>query len=414
MDQRDTEFDTIPSSSPVQEDRTDRERLAERNTANDTPDDGPRSRLSFVIPSLNVGGAEQVTVSIVNGLAARDYDVELVVSRFEGRLKSELRTDVPVVALSESRTPVLGVAAEFRPIVAYLREQEPAALIPHLPRMSVVCLAAARLAATDTAVFPTHHSAYGHGRDDVIKSRTVDWLVRRLYPTADRVIAVSDGVANGISRLTAVDRADISVLHNPIEVDVVRERARQPVDGAWIDDDDTDVILFVGRLEDQKDLETWLRAFARIHDDHPDMRGVIAGKGSRREPLVELAADLGIGDVVAMPGYVDNPYGFMAEADLFMLSSRYEGLPTVMIEAMACGCPVVSTDAPHGPSEILEEGDLGRLVPVGDPGRLASAAVETLDDPPPEQRLRARANEFAPEEVLNDFERFIQEHVRTP
>jgi glycosyltransferase involved in cell wall biosynthesis len=366
-----------------------------------------------VLPSLDVGGAEQVTVNIVNGLAARGYDVDLVVSRYEGRLRAELDADVTVVPLSDGRTPVVGVAAEFGPIVAYLEQAQPAALIPHLPRMSVVCLAAARVAGTDAAVFPTHHSAYGHGHDAAVKSRAVDWLVRRLYPTAERVIAVSEGVADGLARQTAVDRSDVSVLHNPIDVETVRERARDPVEAPWVEDDDAAVVLFVGRLADQKDLETWLGAFARIRERRPAVRGVVAGQGPQRASVRTLVDDLGLGDAVAVPGYVDNPYRYMAKADLFMLSSRYEGLPTVLIEAMACGCPVVATDCPSGPREILADGRHGGLAPVGDAAGLAEAAVATLDDPPAARRLRVRAEEFAPAAVLDEYEAFLRKYVTT-
>jgi len=375
------------------------------------PVGGTRPLISFVIPSLTVGGAEQVTVSIVNDLATRGYAVELVVAQFDGKLRSALRADVEVVELSPSRTPGLGVAAEFGPIVRYLREAEPAALFPHLPRMSVVCLAAAQVAGTDTAVFPTHHSAYGQGPEDEIKARVVDWLVKHLYPTADRVIAVSDGVADGIARLTAVDRADISVLHNPVDVGQVRARACDPVDDRWIEDDKTPVVLFVGRLVAQKDLETWLWAFSQLHERDPDVRGVVAGQGPQRKQVSEVVADLGLQDVVAIPGYVDNPFRYMSKADLFLMSSRYEGLPTVLIEALACGCPVVSTDCPNGPREILADSAYGRLVPVGDHEALAAAAAATLADPPASDRLQARADDFAPAVVMDDYERFIQKYV---
>lgn len=367
--------------------------------------------LSFFIPDLSVGGAEQVTVNIVNGLAARGHNVELLLSRFEGELQQNLNSSVSVVTLQPENTSVFGVAAHLPALASYVRNRKPAALIPHLEHPSVVCLALNRLLDTETAIIPTHHSALGGSVAESPKDRIVGQLVPRLYPAADRIIAVSEGVADGIVEQTAVERADISVLHNPVEIETVRARASEPFDHEWLDDDALSVVLFVGRHEDQKDLETWLRAFEQVHDRDPDTRGILVGKGSRRTALEALADQLGIGDVVAMPGYVDNPYAYMAGADTFLLSSRYEGLPTVLIEALATGCSIVSTDCPNGPREILADGEYGRLVPVGDVTGIADAVLASLENPTPPETLRARADDFSPAAVLDEYERFIAEYI---
>jgi len=371
-----------------------------------------RPLLSFFIPSLTAGGAEQVTVTIVNGLVDRGYDVELLLSRVEGDLLARLDDRVTVVDLPPDRTSVLGVVAHLPALAAYLRRREPDALFTHLAHVSVVSLAVDRVLGGDTAVVPTHHKAFDAAPDPTAKDRIVRRLVPRSYPAAEQVIAVSGGVADSLAERTTLDRDDISVLYNPVDVAAVRARAAEPVDHDWIEDDDTEVVLFVGRIEPQKDLETWLRAFASVRDRRPGVRAVIAGEGSQREALSAVAADLGLSDVVSMPGYVENPYRYMKQADVFLLSSRYEGLPTVLIEALACGCPVVATDCPSGPREILEDGALGRLVPVGDASGLADAVVDSLDASADPDRLRARADEFSPAAVLDEYERFIREHVR--
>lgn len=373
--------------------------------------DGPL--LSFFIPDLTVGGAEQVTVSIVNGLAARGYNIELVLSRFDGELRSALSADVSVVVLRPSKTSVAGVAAHLPALAAYVRRHSPAGLFPHLSHPSSVALLVKRLLDTETAVIPTHHSAFGQSAVENVKDRIDQWLVPRLYPTSDRLIAVSEGVADSLSERTPVGGDDITVLHNPIDVESVRERARDPVDDEWLADPAVDVVLFVGRHADQKNLETWLRAFERISEQNPDARGIVAGKGPERSKLAEMVERRGLGDRIALPGYVDNPYRYMAEADVFMLSSRYEGLPTVLIESLAVGCPVVSTDCPSGPRTILQGGEYGRLVPVGDDRCLADAALETLSEPPDADRLRARADDFSHESVFDEYEAFLHEHVLT-
>lgn len=366
--------------------------------------------LAFFIPDLSVGGAEQVTVSIVNGLAARGYEIDLLLSRFEGELQPRLSDDVNVVTLPPAKTSVFGVAAHLPALVSYLRRENPTVLVPHLEHPSVVCLAAGRIPGVDTPIIPTQHSAFGVSSELTPKDRVVRALVPRLYPTANRIIAVSEGVADGLSERTPVSRDRISVIHNPVEIESVRERAREPVDHEWIEDD-VEVVLFVGRLARQKDLETWLRAFRIVHDRNSDLRGVIVGRGSRREELLTLARELGIEDAVSMPGFVENPYRYMKRASVFVLSSEYEGLPTVLIEALACGCPVVSTDCPNGPREILMDGSLGPLVPVGDEDELANAVVSTLADPTPSSKLRERADEFRPRAVFDQYERFIREYV---
>lgn len=367
--------------------------------------------LAFFIPDLSVGGAEQVTVSIVNGLAARGYDVDLLLSRFEGELKPRLSSEVNVVTLPPARTSVFGVAGNLPAVVSYLRRENPDVLIPHLEHPSVVCLSAGRIPGVDTPIIPTQHSAFGVSSVPTLKDRAVKELVPRLYPSARRIIAVSKGVADGLSERTPVSRERISVIHNPVEIDSVRERAREPVDHDWIEDDDFDVVLFVGRLARQKDLETWLRAFRIANDRNPDLRGVIVGRGSRREELMTLAERLEVEDAVSMPGFVENPYRYMSQASVFLLSSKYEGLPTVLIEALACGSPIVSTDCPNGPREILLDGSLGPLVPVGNEDELANAVMRTLADPTPPSKLRERADDFRPKAVFDRYEQFIREYV---
>ncbi|MXR52998.1 glycosyltransferase [Halovenus sp. WSH3] len=367
--------------------------------------------IAFFIPDLTVGGAEQVTVNIVNGLAARGYAVELLLSRNEGKLRTELDDEVTVVTLQPDRTSVLGVGAHLPALVSYLRRREPALFLPHLRHPSVVSLTINRLFETETKIIPTHHAAFGQSTEQTVKDRVVESVVPRLYPAADGLIAVSDGVAEGLAARTPVDRKDISVLHNPVDVAEIQRRARQPVDHPWLEDDDRDVVVFVGRHTEQKALDTWVRTFQRVYEENPDARGIIAGTGPQSEEIADAIEAAGLSEAVTMPGYVENPYGLMSRADVFLLSSRYEGLPTVLIEALACGCPVVATDCESGPREILDNGKFGVLAPVGDERALATGVTELLDAPPATDLLRARAAEFAPDAVLDAYEQFIEEQI---
>ncbi|GGK72696.1 glycosyltransferase [Haloarcula sebkhae] len=369
------------------------------------------SHLAFFIPDLSLGGAEQVTVTIINGLAERGYDVELLLSRATGELQSELSPQVDVVEFGPDTVTGLGVASHVPALVEYLDREQPAALFPHLAHVSVVCLAARRFVDAEVPIFPTHHKAFRVQPDPSSKARVVRRLAERLYPSAEQVVAVSGGVAESLAEHTPIDPDDVSVLYNPVDVETIRARAREPVDHPWIEDEDVPVVLFVGRHERQKDLETWLAAFEQVHVRNPQVRGVVAGKGSQTDKIRELAEQHGIEDALSLPGYVENPYRYMRQADVYLLSSRYEGLPTVMIEAFACGCPIVATDCPAGPREILADGEYGPLVPVGDANALARAVEETLENPVDSSVIEHRAGEFAPASIIDDYEQFLQEHV---
>jgi glycosyltransferase involved in cell wall biosynthesis len=267
-------------------------------------------------------------------------------------------------------------------------------------------------------------------------------------------VAVSAGVADSVRAGTRVRADQVVVLHNPVDVAGIRAAAAEPLEEGvdWLDDpardaiaaahlgpddptDPTDesdrdrertptaetgsdpagtdgpLLFTVGRLEDAKDLPTLLRAFVEVRERLPTARLVVAGQGSRKDDLAALADELGIADSVRFPGYVDNAYGCMARADAFVLSSVHEGLPTVLLEALAVGTPIVSTDCPSGPREILVDGTYGPLVPVGDADALADAIVDTLATPPASGDLRARAADFATDAVLDRYGAFVEDLV---
>ena len=367
--------------------------------------------LSFVLPNLRAGGAEQVVITLLNGLASRGYSVELLLSEYSGPLKTELDDSVKVATLPPARTSVFGVAAHLPAIAMYLQQKNPAAMFPHLEHPSVVCLTAHIATDTDTVVIPTQHSTLVGPGGGTPKDRIVDNLVPHLYPSANRIIAVAQGVANSITERTAVDPSDVSILHNPVDIDRIQRQAQEPLEHDWFVNDELKVILFVGRIAPEKDLQTWLQVFNSVHAENPRTRAVIAGRGPDREELLQFAERLGIADVVAMPGYVDNPYKYMKRASVFLLSSRREGLPTVLIEALACGCPVVATDCRSGPREVLADGQFGQLAPVAEPSQIAKAVSEVLEQSPAPAKLRSRADNFAATSVLDDYEQFLTEHV---
>jgi glycosyltransferase involved in cell wall biosynthesis len=276
---------------------------------------------------------------------------------------------------------------------------------------NVVAIRAGELAGRPVPVIATVRNTLSvevtHSGRRRIKAQTdVD---RRFYPRADALVAVSRGVADDLARtLGNIPREKIRTIYNPVISPDHESRTAQPLSHPWFNGDGPPVVLAVGGLKPQKDFGTLFRAFARARKDRP-LRLLVLGEGKLRGELTALAEDLGITADLQMPGFVENPFPYMARAAVFVLSSQWEGLPGVVIQALACGCPVVSTDCPSGPAEILENGRYGILVPVKNEQALAAAMLQTLKNPPAESRLTARGREFSVERATQQYLDLIEE-----
>ncbi|MFU1783389.1 glycosyltransferase [Haloarcula japonica] len=365
--------------------------------------------IAFYVPSLTVGGAERVTVSVANGLAERGYEVDLVVSFNEGAFRKEINEQVTIVDLDTPKIPVVGIGASVPCLSRYLSVRSPAIMFSQMTYANDIHLVSQLVARSDTVSIGTIHNTLG--MQEKSKEKLVQSLQRRLAGQANQFVAVSEGVAESVVEYVGIDREKVSVLHNPIPVHDVQAQAQESVDHRWLASPEHEVVLGIGRLERAKNFSSFLRAFAQLHANRPQTRAIIVGKGSKRSELEDLARELDIEDVVSFAGFVDNPYGFMGSASVLAMSSIHEGLPTVLIEALACGCQVVSTDCPSGPAEILDDGEYGRLTPVGDDTALADAIEATLESPISTDRLIERANDFAPDAVIDEYEAFVHQYV---
>jgi glycosyltransferase involved in cell wall biosynthesis len=237
-------------------------------------------------------------------------------------------------------------------------------------------------------------------------------LVPWIYPWADEIIAVSKGVGEDLAEFSGLPIDRITVINNPVITPRLRQLASEPADHPWFVLGQPPVILGVGRLTAQKDFGTLMKAFAELRK-HRDARLIILGEGPGRPELERLAEDLGLRGDVQLPGFVQNPYAFMSGAALLALSSRWEGSPSVLIESLGCGTPVVATDCPSGPNEILEAGRYGPLVPVGDSQRLAEAMLATLETPLPADILRQKAEDFTVEVSAQRYLQVLLGHAAT-
>jgi len=225
--------------------------------------------------------------------------------------------------------------------------------------------------------------------------------MRWTYPKADAIVAVSQGVADDLITTIRVARDRVMVIYNPVVTEALRARSLEDVRNGWLTRQSVPIVLGVGRLTQAKDFATLIRAFALLRATR-DVRLLILGEGELRQDLEALVRHTGMEHDVLLPGFVDNPYPYMRQAALFVLSSSFEGLPNALIEAMACGTPVIATDCPSGPAEILEGGRWGRLVPVGNVNALADAIAATLDDKARPDMAR-RAADFGCDNAVNRY-----------
>ena len=387
---------------------------------------GPGRHLALFIRSLgaNGAGAERIWLNLARAFAERGHRVDLVLGRRSGHLADAVPPGVRVVDLAvRSRLPLFGLAlrdprsarslapaltslpppwilAAVPALAAYLARERPDALLSALSYSNLAALWARERAGVPVRVAISEHntlsvrSAHARAR----RWRVLPVVEARWYPRADAILAVSQGVADDLARTAHLPRARIAVTYNPVVTKALAAAARAPVDHPWLRPGEPPVVLGVGKLRAQKGFDVLLRAFARVRAERA-VRLVILGDGPQRRALERLVTELGIARDVALPGFVANPFAWMAKCALFALSSRWEGLPGVLIEALACGCAVVSTDCPSGPAEILDAGRLGPLVPVGDPEALGAAIARALAAPSDSAARRARANDFALDRV---------------
>jgi glycosyltransferase involved in cell wall biosynthesis len=346
-------------------------------------------RIAFFVQDLRGGGAERNIVRIVNGIAARGVPTDLVLVSREGPYLSELDPRVNVIELPEKRT-----LTSIWGLRRYLRSANPAALVANLTHINVAACFARVLAGYRGKVIVVERNQYTRNRElkRGLVRLTYD-AVPWAYRSADVIGTVSTGVKDDLAAATGLPKDRMQVLYNPVVTPELAALAAQEPDHPWMHDGGDPVILAVGRLTRQKNYPLLLEAFAQVRKARP-ARLLILGEGELRADLEAQVARLGLGESVSLPGFRANPFAFMSRAALFVMSSDWEGLPTVLIEAMACGAPVVATRCDSGPGEILEEGRYGRLTPMGDAPALAQAMIATLDDPGDKAQRIARAHHF--------------------
>jgi glycosyltransferase involved in cell wall biosynthesis len=367
-------------------------------------------RLVFHVPTLTGGGAERVFVLMANALAARGHHVTLFTWNAGGP-NAALRPDavhrvdlgIPVVNSGFGKPRTLsGLWRSAR----FYRRHRPDAVFSGPEFANMVMALALYLSGSPAKFCPSFHAAASIPSND-FGSKLAVRLAGLVAARATRLIAVSAGIGGDLVARGVAERK-VTVIHNPLPPGLgdgsTRTYSWQAVLAAL---GQGPVIVTAGRLNPVKDHKTLLRAFAKLRATRP-ARLVVFGEGPLRDELVAEAGRLGIAGATLFPGYVNDPAACYAAADLFVLSSVSEGFGNVLIEAMAAGVPVVSTDAPHGPREIQKGGALGPLVPVGDADALAAAMAQTLDAPTAVEALRARAADFDLDVITDAYEALLK------
>lgn len=368
-----------------------------RDAARDAAPAATRPRVACFTPDLSDGGAQRAVVKLVGGLAARGLAVDLVLVNAEGPHRGGVDARARVIELSAGR-----VLTAIVPLARYLRRERPRALVSFLTHANVAAVAARALSRTGTRLVVVEQNTVSSYRSRLRRDDRLPSLVRRAYPRADAVVGVSEGVARDLVDALGVPAGKVFVIPNPVVDDALAGAADAAPDHPWFADTAAPVFVAAGRLTPQKDFPTLLRSFRMLRDKRA-ARLMILGEGEDRALLEGMIGELRLTGDVALPGFVENPYARMSRAAAFVLSSRWEGLPTVLIEALACGCPVVATDCPSGPREILGGGEYGALVPVGDAAAMCDAMTRALDARPDPATLKARAARYSVERAAAQY-----------
>lgn len=409
-------------------------------------------RISIILPDLAGGGAERATLRLAAGFLQRSHLVDLLLLRPAATYRESIPPGIRIFyvtypfrripsastfvsdatrrgfsleqlpvsplgrysALSTLRRRWPGSlttsrnACDAAAVAKYLLRIQPAVALSALHPANVALVCGKILADADTPVLVSirNNLALDYTKADLTRARV-------LYRKANAIVSVSKGAARGTAKTLALPTECLNPISNPIPVEAISSAAQEPVEHPWFKEDGPPVVLTAGRPSPQKDHPTLVRALALLRHSTEvrlvilcDSEGFNTRSGIRETR--RLAASLGVAERVTHLEFDENPFRYMARADVVALSSRYEGFPNVLVEAMACGTPVVSTDAPYGPNEILEGGRWGPLVPVGDADALAKAIAGVLAG----QRVSAsdlqlRAASFSTQRAVDAYEKLL-------
>jgi len=361
--------------------------------------------VAFLVDSLSGGGAQKVFIRLASEFYKRGYRVSLLTFKKDGPNLENVPPSVPVVEISRVHFIMSTVK-----LLSYLRNSKCDVLISGLNYSNVISYLTS-LFIKDVKFIRSQHSVFKGSSsmeaDKLKKYRRklfVKPLMRKVFKNSENIVAVSPGVKDDLMKYLDVDSRNIKVVYNPVLSDELLAKSRELVSHEWFESGKS-VVLGVGRLSMAKDFKTLVKAFSIVNKHNNDTRLIILGDGEQRDELQLLINQLELRNKVCLPGFVNNPFKYMRNSKVFVLSSRWEGFGLVLAEAMACSTPVVSTDCQTGPADILENGRWGRLVPPNNSELMADAILKTLKEPiVPDERAKLFSVEKAADEYIKLFE----------
>jgi glycosyltransferase involved in cell wall biosynthesis len=354
-------------------------------------------RIAFFLPTLAGGGAERVALNLLKGMLERDVLLDLVLADATGPYLDQVPAGVRLIDLGTGR-----VTKAIPALAKYLKETKPVAMLSHMNHANVSAILARELARSKAKLVVVEHDTLSAVKSELSRSRFVPPAMKWLYPRATSIVGVSQGVSTDLDSELGFRPGTVKTVYNPVISPDLMAKADMPVEHPWFQPGQPPVFLAVGRFTPQKDFSNLVQAFGILRKQQ-DARLMILGEGDLRGELESEIASLGLTSDVSLPGFVQNPYAYMSKSTAFVLSSRWEGLPTVLIEAMACGCAVVATDCPSGPDEILGSGKYGLLVPIENASALAAAMVKTLENPLDQSSSIERGMYFSTDRAVSDY-----------
>jgi len=369
-------------------------------------------KLLFVLPSLGGGGAERASIDLLRGIDRERFQMALALFTRSGRFLQELPVDVPTYDLHGRQSYDLRLVWR---LAGVLGRERPDVVFSVLRYTNLITLLACRIVGRETRVVVNEQNPpsaefalFGGGR---VKA----WFLRRLYAQADRVTAISTGIARELVSTYGLPQDKVQVIPNPVDLVRARVLAAARLEHPFFQSG-LPVLSAVGRLHPQKGFTYLIRAFAIVRQVLP-CKLVILGEGPLRGELEGLIASLGLVDDIALPGFQANPYNYVSNSAVFVLSSLFEGFGNVLVDALALGVPVVSTRCPVGPEDIITDGVTGIFVPPADEKALAQAILRVLQDSELRHRLSAsgplRAADFAIERIVPQYEALFESLVGT-
>jgi glycosyltransferase involved in cell wall biosynthesis len=356
-------------------------------------------RLAIFLATSGHSGVDRIMKNLIPAFAKEGIRVDLLHVENHGPYLETLPNRVRILELGTAHT-----YTSLKPLVGYLRSEQPSVMLSDKDRVNRIALLARRLARVSTRVVVRTGTTVSK---DLETRSPLDRLAHYLsmhyaYPQADAIIVPSLGAAVDLASFAKIPLDRISVVPSPIATPEIYKQALEELGHSWLAEKKMPVILGVGELCARKDFKTLIYAFAKVRKSRP-CKLLILGRGRLRKDLEALVKRLNLTGEIELPGFVKNPYAYMARADIFVHSARYEGAPVALMEALSLGRPVVSTDCPSGPREILQGGVYGRLVPVGDPDAMARAILDTLDNPSERSFLKQAAAPFTLEASVSKY-----------